>query len=338
MNTRMHFLTYAVAGLSLALLPSFAAADPQPAAPPPASAVADTPAVAVVRQFLAARSVGLPDAAYALLSSGSQQAISAEDFAAGPFPSWAAEITSAAGHLSTPTAGFLALLADPHQALGYTFAVIGPDPADPGVVLVRATPPAGAVKLPTVSAPETGARHAVTLRLLTVIDPKTHALRIDAVKSLEQAAAPGELDEEREQERKFVSLSHLEQLSLGIILYEKDHNSLLPDANHWADEIMPYVKDPDAFRDPSGPVGSAGEEWSYAYNRTLSRRPEAQLDYPAHTVMLFESSANTKNASDTGQSVPHPGRHLGGTDYVTADGHAQWFADGTVLSYRLDGK
>lgn len=338
MNTRMHLLTCALTGLSLALLPIFAGAAPPPAAPPPASAVADTPAVSVVRQFLAARSEGRSDAAYALLSAGSQKAISAEDFAAGPFSSQAAEVRNAASHLSTPTTGFMVLLVDPHQALGYTFAVLGPDPADPSVVLVRATPPAGSIKMSTVSAPETGARHAVTLRLLTVVDPKTHAPRVDAVKSLEQAAAPGEMDEEREQEHKFVSLSHLEQLSVGIILYGKDHNSILPDADRWADEIRPYVKDSDAFRDPSGPVSPVGEEWSYAYNRALSRKPEAQLDYPAHTVLLFESDTNAKNASNTGQSVPHPGRHLGGTDYVTADGHAQWFPDGTKLSYRLDGK
>ncbi len=338
MNTRSYFVTCALAGLSLVLLPAFAGAGPLPAAPASAPAVADTPTVSVVRQFLAARTVGLPDAAYALLSTNSQKAISAEDFASGPPPSTATEVLNAASHLSTPTTGFMVLLTDPHQALGYTFAVVGPDPADPSVVLVRATPPAGAVKLPTVSAPETGARHAVTLRLLTVIDPKTHAPRLDLVRSLEQAAAPGELDEEREQEHKFVSLSHLEQLSVGIILYEKDHNSILPDADRWVDEIMPYVKNPNAFRDPSGPVGAAGEQWSYAYNRALSHQSLAQFDAPSHTVMLFESSTNTKNASDTGQSVPRPGRHLSGTDYVTADGHAQWFADGTKLSYRLDGK
>ena len=196
MNTRMPLLACALAGLSLALLPTFVLADPTPAAPP-ASAVADTPAVAVVRQFLAARSAGQYDAAYRLLSPSSQKAVSAEDFAAGPFPSQAAEMSNAVSHLSTPTVGFLALLSDPHQALGYTFAVIGPDPADPTVALVRATPPAGAVKLPTVSVPETGPRRAATLRLLTVIDPKTHAPRIDAAKSLEQAAAPNELDEDR---------------------------------------------------------------------------------------------------------------------------------------------
>ncbi len=331
MNTRTHLLAYAFAGLSLALLPASAHADPPPTAP----AAANTPAAAVVRQFLAARAAGREEAAYALLSLASQRATSAEDFAAGPFPSQTAELSAAVSHLSTPTVAFLSLLSDPHQALGYTFAVIGPDPANPSIIMVRAMPPAGAVKLPTVSAPETGARHAVTLRLLTVADPKTHAPRIDAVKSLEQAAAPNELDEEREQDHKFVSLSHLEQLSVGIVLYGKDHDETLPDAGRWVDEIMPYVKDPAVFRDPSAP---AGEQWSYAYNNALSDKPLAQLDYPAHTVMLFESIAGVKNASDTGQSVPVPGRHLGGTDYALADGHVKWERDGTKLSYKLDGK
>ena len=333
MNTRTSLLVCALAGLSLTLAPISVHADPAPAAPPSASAVADTPAVAVVRQFLAARSAGQYTAAYRLLSPGSQKAVLEEDFAAGPPPSASAEVASAACDLSTAALGLGALLVDPHNTLGYSFTVVGPDPADPSVVLVRATPPAGAIKLPTVSAPDAGIRHAAILRLLTVIDPKTDAPRIDGVKSLEQTAAPKELDEEREKVQKAASLSNLEQLSAGIIRYANDHQNIMPDADQWVDEIMPYVKDKTFFHDPS-----AVEEWSYAYNSALSHKTVAQLDYPAHTVMLFESSANIKNASDTGRSVPHPGRHLGGTDYVTADGHAQWFADGTALSYRLDGK
>jgi len=44
--------------------------------------------------------------------------------------------------------------------------------------------------------------------------------------------------------------------------------------------------------------------------------------------MVFESMAGVQNASDAGASVPAPGRHSGGTDYVFADGHVKWFADG----------
>jgi hypothetical protein len=331
MNTRTPLLACTLAGLFLALPPALVSAAP----PPSTSVPTDTPAVAVVRQFLADRAEGRYDDAYALLSAGSQKAVLKEDFAAGPPPSSSAEVASAARDLSTVALGLGALLVDPHNTLGYSFTVVGPDPVDPSVVLVRAVPPTGAVKLPTVSVLEAGIRHAAILRLLTVIDPAAHAPRVAAAESLEQGAVPGELDEEREQAHRMVSLAHLEQLSVGIILYAKAHHETMPDADHWADEIMPYVKDSAAFRDPSAP---AGEAWSYAYNSALSHKSLAQFDYPAHTVLLFESTSGTKNASDTGQSVPVPGWHLGGTDYVTADGHAQWFADGTKLSYRLDGK
>ena len=229
----------------------------------------------------------------------------------------------------------MVLLADPHHVFGYTFTVAGPDSNDPSVVLVRAAPPKGSVKLPSASVPEAGARHAVTLRLLTVADPTTHLPRIDAVRSLEQAAAPNELDEEREQEHKAEALAQLEQISAGIIRYANDHHGILPDADTWTDELLPYLKDTAVFH---APFALPGEEWSYAYNRALSHKPTAQIESPAQTVMLFESTLGAKNASDTGHSVPRPGRHLGGTDYVTADGHAQWFPDGTNLSYRLDGK
>ncbi len=314
MNTRSYFVTCALAGLSLALLPAFAGADPSPAASPSAPAVADTPAVAVVRQFFADRSAGRYDAAYALLSASSQQSIPKTQFAAGdpsPFGN---------DHTLPPTLlGIGNLFVDTHNTSGDTFTVIDPDPADPAVVLVRAS---------RAAAP------AVTLHLLTVTDPVSHAPRLDIIGSLERTA-PKEFVSARESAREAASQSNLRQLALGITQYTQDHDERMPDADKWVDEIMPYVKSEAIFYDPSAP---AGEKWSYAYNRTLSHQSLAALEDPAQTAMLFESTAGVKNASDTGQSVPRPGRHLGGTDYAQADGHVKWLPDGTKLSYRLDGK
>ena len=131
------------------------------------------------------------------------------------------------------------------------------------------------------------------------------------------------------------SISNLKQLSLGIIQYTQAHDNKLPDAYKWVDEIYPYVKSEAMCRDPSAP---AGEKWSYAYNRTLSGVSLSKLDDPSSTVMLFESNSGLKNASDTGESIPLPGRHHGGSDFAYADGHVKWYADGTKLSYLLSGK
>ena len=316
MNTRTSLLACMVAVLALAGLPAPVLADP-PAATSPA---ADTPAVTVVKQFLADRAAGKYDAMYALLSADTRQTNSLQSFeqgdptAAHDFRDWPA-----------PAFGLLVLFLDTHNTLSYTFTVAGPDPADPSAVLVRATPPAPST--PVVVSP-------ITLRLLTVADPAVHAPRLDFLGAV-QRAAPERFTKERDNARQVVSLSNLKQLALGIIQYTQDHDEKMPDAAIWVDEIMPYVKAEELFHDPSAP---AGEKWSYAYNLALSHKSLAQFDAPAQTVMLFESTKGVKNASDTGQSVPVPGRHKGGTDYALADGHAKWFPDGTKLSFKLSDK
>ena len=109
-------------GLALAVLPGAARA-------------ADTPAVAVVRQFLTDQAAGNSPAAYSLFSGSSQQMVTEAKFAAGdPLP------PSTMKQKSDPVFGLAVLLADTRHTEHYVFAVIGPDPADPNTVLVRATP------------------------------------------------------------------------------------------------------------------------------------------------------------------------------------------------------
>ncbi len=292
-------------GLALASLPAFAA-------PPPAAiSQADTPAVTVVRAFLADRAAGNYDAAYALLSGEFQKNAPEKELMAGdPIP------PAEAAKLPAALVGIAALIGDMHNTQGRAFTVIGPDPALPGAVLVRAVPP------------------GVTFSLLTTTDVATYTLRIEPTASL-QHASPKAFAQSRENAERSSSQSNLKQLALGVIQYTQDHDEKMPDAASWGDEILPFVHTEALFRDPSAP---AGEKWSYAYNSTLSGVALAKLDSPAQTVMLFESNAGAKNASDTGRSVPKPGRHNGGTDYAFADGHVIWLRDGVVPSYTLLGK
>ena len=308
MNCR-HLALRALVGLSLALLPAIAQA-------------ADTPAVAVVRQFVADQAAGNSSAAYALLTTTAQQQMTEAKFAAGgPLP------PSTAKQRSDPAFGrvfgLLVLLSDAHHIQHYTFTVIGPDPADPNTALVRATPPASDSSVP-----------ASTLHLVTVSDPVAHAPRLDLLASLKRAA-PQVFAKADANMNEAESRTRLRELGLGIIQYAQDHDERLPDAAHWVDEIMPYIKSTVTFHDPSAP---AVQVYSYAYNPTLSHQSIAVLESPETTVIVFESTKGVKNASDTGQSVPHPGRHEGGTDYLFADGHAKWFKDGTKLSYTVNGK
>lgn len=313
---RISALSVLCAGLSLALTPALS---PRPAQAAPA-APAGTPAVSVVRQFLADRAAGRYEAAYALLSARSRQYIPADKFAAGIMNGQLPP--SDIPGMTDSLFGLLVLLTDTHNTLHDTFTVVGPDPADGHAVLVRVNPPAGASGVP-----------AVMLRLLTATDPAAHVPRLDVYGSLERAA-PKLFTGVRETPKRPSSQDNLRNLSLSIIQYAQD-NGVMPDADKWVDEIMPFVKSRANFHDPSAPPGQA---WSYAYNRALSHTPLAQFDRLTPIVMLFESTLGTKNASDAGESVPHPGRHSGGSYYAFADGHVKWFADGTKLSYKLSGK
>ncbi len=318
MNTRRRLFTCSLAALALALTPALSPRPAQaaPAAPSPA---ADTPAVAVVRQYVAAHLAGKGDAAYALLSPNTQV-----QFPIGGREQLARDLTRPEMLKSLPLAllPVVALFADIHDTLHFKFRVLGAAPDDPSVVLVRTYQvgtPADSVKV---------------LKVATVSDPAAGGvIRVDGEKTM-LLAAP-EMAGMRAKAQQASSQSNLKQIALGIIQYTQDNDEHLPDADKWVDEIMPYVKTEAIFRDPSAP---AGEKWSYAFNRTLSRAPLSRLDSPASTVMLFESTSGAKNASDTGQSVPRPGRHRGGTDYALADGHVKWYADGAGLSYDLSGK
>ena len=285
---------------------------------PAAAHAADTPAVAVVREFLADRAAGKYADAYGLLSSASQKDMTENQFAAGrPMP------PNFMQHQSDPLFPLVVLLNDMHNTRHYTFTLIGPDPADPNAVLVRAAPPQTAAGVP-----------ALVVHLAVLTDPAAHAPRLDVVQSLRRTS-PQIFVEAAQNAKRAYSQNNLKQIGLGIIQYLQDHDEIMPDAAHWEDQILQYVGTKAVFHDPSAP---AGQPYNYAYNRTLSHSELAQMEMPENTVMVFESTAGVKNAADTGQSVPHPGRHKGGTDYLFADGHVKWFKDGTKLSFKLSGK
>ncbi len=309
------------ASLGLALLTAPIYAQKAASAAPLTVSAADTPAVAAVRKFLGARAAGKSDAADTLLSAGTRTQLTALQ-AGGQGDKLLKAMTTPAGLASIPPGALpvLALFADRHDALHFRFRALGPDAADPAVVLVRAYQ-VGA-PLSTIS----------ILKVVTVPGPAGSPL-LDAEKTAELVSP--QMKGAPSTAQQAASQSNLKQLSLGIIQYTQDHDETLPDAEHWMDEILPYVKSESLFHDPSSP---ADQPYGYAFNKALSKAKLAQFDAPANSVLLFESTMGVRNAADTGQSVPRPGRYSGGTDYAFADGHVKWQADGTALSYTLSGK
>lgn len=119
------------------LLTAPAIAAPKPAAPPShATAAADnTSAVAAVSRMLTLRAKNNFAGMYDLLSASSKKNIPRKEFLAVSIVS-KAEVAQMPSDLR----GMYALFADTRNVLGYTFAVVGPDPANPDIVLVHAFP------------------------------------------------------------------------------------------------------------------------------------------------------------------------------------------------------
>lgn len=299
MKTRMQ-LTLGLAALMAASVPVSAAPE-------------DTPAQ-VVQQYLTDRDAHKMADAYALLSPATRQQFPQKEFTAHH------DVPNAPG-LTPMMRALLALFSDTGA---YRFQVTGAAPDDKNVVLVSAQP-SGA-----------DAKDVLTLKVVTVADAGDGGKpRVDAMLSLERTDSAA-FHKARDAAQAAVSASNLKQIALAIVKYANAHNNRLPDADRWVDEVSSSWKDPKAdpaeqerqfqslFHDPSAPPEQA---WSYAFNRDLSGRSLTSVLNPAGTVLVFESTAGVKNAADGGVSVPHPGRHNGGTHFAFADGHVQWFAD-----------
>ena len=181
------------------------------------------------------------------------------------------------------------------------------------------------LSLPLANIKELG----IETRPYTAVDFKGVARQpITAARSVAFPSLPAKAQADQD-----VSEANLHQIGLGIFQYAAAHDQHFPDAAHWMDQIIPYLVPSEItgavrrqriaslFHDPAAP---AGQTWSYAYNRTLSGLTNSKIDNPNQIVAVFESSHGVRNASDGGQSVPQPGRHSGGTDFLFADGHTKW--------------
>ena len=283
----------------------------------PAPAAVTNPAVAAVREYLAARAAGQADRAYALLSPDTQA-----NYPAAHLEQIAQQLTGPdmLRNLPPGVLPIVALFADIHDTLHFKFCVLGPSPNDPTIVLVRAYQvgaPLSTIKTIQVvtAAGAGGGRRLNGEKTLMLSNP-------NMVGHLENA-------------RQASSQSNLKQISLGIIQHVQDNDQKMPDADKWVDEVMPYIKSEAVFTDPSAP----GLKWAYAFNRALSGKKLSDLESPAATVLLFESTDGKKNASDRGGSLPRPGRHNGGTDYALADGYVKWVSDTAPKpSFLITGK
>jgi prepilin-type processing-associated H-X9-DG protein len=264
----------------------------------------DSAAVAAVTQFMKDRDTHDANAAYALFAADAKTALPLNQMTK-------IDMAGGLGRIGAPSEidrEAMSFFVDYQEIWPYSFRLSGPDPSDPSPVLVTATPTGG---------------QPATLRIFTVRETDG-VTRLDLMKTMLTADPSLKTHAEAT-----ADISNLKQLALGVLLYAQDHAERFPASDRWMDEILPYTKSRALFHDPSDQSGHAA---SYAFNRALSGATLASVSAPATTVLIFDSTLGTWNASDTGQSLPHPDRHNGGNDFAYADGHVRKVADGASPS------
>jgi hypothetical protein len=114
-------------------------------------------------------------------------------------------------------------------------------------------------------------------------------------------------------------LSNVKQISLGMLMFADDHDEQFPKAEHWVDDLMPYVKDVKLFKCPEDKSGARS---SFAMNSALSGKSMAIVMNPASVVMVFETDKPGENPVGGPEAVLKVPRHNGNA-YGFADGHAK---------------
>ncbi len=130
-----------------------------------------------------------------------------------------------------------------------------------------------------------------------------------------------ELMAARARAEQVTCLRNLKQLGLAVAMYATDHNNVLPDADHWTEDLEPYFLNREILRCPSAPKLQIG----YAMNRAFSGRRQDEIPQPWAQVLFFESDLGVANASGGPEDVCRPGRHYGGNNFLFLDGHAKWY-------------
>ena len=145
-------------------------------------------------------------------------------------------------------------------------------------------------------------------------------------------------------------LQNLKVIGLALTMYERDNHYRLPDADHWMDQVTPYLNQIADYRQNRSvfydPFQSGQKRYGYAFNRNCSRQSLAAFSSPSETVAVFDSTLETRNASDIGASLrinpaidisPDVRVSPANSDYVFVDGHAKFFMSNLHPSFSLAG-
>jgi len=127
--------------------------------------------------------------------------------------------------------------------------------------------------------------------------------------------------------KKSLCLSHIKQMSVGLLIYSGDNDDRLPQASRWMEAInasnpIGTPKDREKiFREPEMP-GFQG--YGYAFRKKASTMKTDTVEKPTEYILVFDSILNQRNAASELDSMPQPGCHNGGDNVGYVDGHAKW--------------
>jgi prepilin-type processing-associated H-X9-DG protein len=105
-------------------------------------------------------------------------------------------------------------------------------------------------------------------------------------------------------------------------MYQNDSDERFPQAARWSDLITRYVAKPERLGDDWFRCPAAETRGSYGFNASLDGARMSRIEAPASTVLLFEADALTRSFAGGPRDVARK-RHVGGSNYGFADGHAK---------------
>ena len=142
----------------------------------------------------------------------------------------------------------------------------------------------------------------------------------------------------RENARRSSCMSNMKQIGLGVMQYLQDYDErYMPDHDEWVDAVQPYIKSAQIFRCPS--LAESDAEFApdprpvadYAINSLFAHgTSQATFQTVAEQIMMGERKKGEEHIDyhidDLDEIKEHlqEDRHLGGSNYLFADGHVKW--------------
>lgn len=112
----------------------------------------------------------------------------------------------------------------------------------------------------------------------------------------------------REIDRSVRCRSNVHMISRGFALYSDDYEGRYMPAHQWELAVEPYVEP--RYRACPVVEGNAAGATGYAANKAASGKDSSLIDRPEVFPLLFDSDRLERNAADSPDNLPKPGRHI----------------------------